>query len=341
MHLTHPLRSIRRKLQKARFYLGLCRFDRKEKTDLPRHIQLEPTVRCNLHCLTCSRDKVIDSYRNVDLSLEAIEKIISFFPRLKSIKLQGLGEPFLHPQIEEILKRFKQRNIRVWLISNGTLFSSEKYRSLVCNYVWDTAISFDSVDDKIFAELRGADIHTIIHGVKQLVIDRDRNNPDALIGINYVVSHKNYFELEKLYHLAADLKVDYVTIVDVENWMVPGEPGFEESKAFVTEAHTHALHIKKAVKKLHFRLLGKGILLAYKDSSRRVGSCFWPFKSLFVTVEGLVTPCCIRMHRQHALGDILKVRSLEEIWGSLQYRTLRQCHLAKDSSNIMCGRCPD
>lgn len=335
------LKSVRRKFRKAMFHIELGRFDKSEITAPPTHIQLEPTVRCNLHCITCSRDTVISTYKKMDLTLDEIDRILSFFPRLKSVKLQGLGEPLFHPQIEEVLKRFKDRGVRIWMISNGTLYHNEKYRNMILNYVDDLAVSFDSINKETFNMLRPyADMDRVKENIKLLVADRNKMNSDLAIGINFVISYKNYFELPGLYDLALELGIDYVSVVDVENWMIRNELGYDGASAFVAESRKFRKEIDEGVRKLRLRLLKKRIILGYKSYKKRLGSCYWPFKSVFITVEGLATPCCMRMHRTHALGNVLET-PFPDIWNGERYTELRKAHISGDTSNLLCGTCPD
>ena len=336
------LKSIRRKFEKVKFHLQLDRFNKGEIALIPTYIQLEPTVRCNLNCITCTRNKVIGTYKKFDLSLEETDKIISFFPNLNSVKLQGLGEPLLHPQIVPMLERFKQKKIRIWTITNGTLLNSEKYRHILLDYVDDVAISFDSVNKDNFNYLRrGADMDRIIQGIKLLTEERNKRKSNLAVGINFVISHQNYQELDQLHQMAITLKVDYVTVADVENWMIPGEEEFKESAKFVAETRKLSPQIRKKVNRLRLRLLKKGILLGYKHCLKKLGNCYWPFKSVFITVEGEITPCCLRMHKAHSLGNIFELKSFEELWNSERYKAFRKSHLDKDTSNLTCSLCPD
>ena len=91
------LASISRKLAKATFHLANDRFTKLLKPESPRFIMLEPTVRCNLHCITCTRDSVIHTYKKTDLTTGDVDKILSFFPKLESIKFQ-VSDPFLRPR---------------------------------------------------------------------------------------------------------------------------------------------------------------------------------------------------------------------------------------------------
>lgn len=335
------LESIPRKFEKVRFHVGIDRYEKKEIADTPTHVQIEPTVRCNLDCITCSRGKVIQTYRKMDLSLEEIDKILSSLPNMKSVKLQGLGEPLFHPQIIEMLKKFKERSIKVWMISNGTLFLQERFRNIVLDYVDDIAVSFDSTNKETFNMLRrGADMDRVTQGIKLLVEDRNKRKADVAIGINFVISHKNYFELGELGELAISLGLDYVTVADVENWMVPGELAYEGSRFFVAESRRYAKEIDEGVRRLRIKLLKHGILLGYKNREKRLGNCHWPFNSMFITVEGLATPCCMRMHREHAFGNVLQ-SSFNDIWNGQAYRDFRKSHMSKDITNRLCANCPD
>lgn len=336
------LRSISRKFEKVRFHLSLDRFNKDEVALNPTHLQLEPTVRCNLNCLTCSRSKVIGTYKRFDLTLDEIDRILAFFPNLNSVKLQGLGEPLLHPQIVAIFEKFKNKKVRIWTITNGTLLNSEKYRNILLDHVDDVAVSFDSVNKENFNYLRrGADMDRIVQGIKSLVKERDERKSDLVIGINFVISHQNYQELDQLDKTAAALKVDYVTVADVENWMIPGEEEFQSSAKFVAETRKLSPQIRQKVNRLRLRLLRRGIILGYKHCKRKLGNCYWPFKSVFITVEGEITPCCLRMHKAHSFGNLFELSSFEGLWNSDKYKTFRRSHLNKDASNLTCSLCPD
>ena len=334
--------DIKRKAKKVIFHILMDRYHKKNIVSEPTFIQLEPTVRCNLDCITCSRPQVINEYKKMDMDIDEIGKIITFFPKLKSIKLQGLGEPLLHPQIGDILKKLVNKNIKVWIISNGTLLNSDKYRNLLVDYVSDVAISIDSVNEENFNYLRkGANLRKITDGIKLLVAERNIKKSNLTIGINFVVSHKNYNEIEKLYDLIVDSGVDYLTINSVENWSIADENGFNDAAEFVAESRKYRQQISGSVKKLFLKLMKKRIVFGHKKPNKRIGKCFWPFKSLCINVEGFVTPCCLRMNKRHSFGNIFQVKSLNEIYNSKEYQCFRNAHIIKDFSNRMCGSCPD
>lgn len=334
-------RSLARKADKASFHLAQDFYQKNLIAPLPTHIQLEPTVRCNLHCTTCSRDSVIASYQKMNMSLQEIHHILELIPSLKTVKFQGLGEPLFTAEIENILPLFAARKIQLWTITNGTVLKDSKYRRYLTDFFKDVTVSLDSTDEKKFAKIRaGANLRQVEEGLHLLVQDRNEKAPDLTIGINYCVTHENFQELGALADLALKLKLDYVSVVFVENWHTADEAEYLKSKAYVAESQKVLPEIRREIRNLRWKLLQHGIILGSKKETPRLGDCFWPFRSLFINVEGEITPCCVRMHRNHSLGNILKVSNLNEIWNGPAYQALRRAHLQKDKTHSVCGHCP-
>jgi MoaA/NifB/PqqE/SkfB family radical SAM enzyme len=332
---------MKHQLEKIAFHLRRDRFPRAVKAPSPTHIQIEPTVRCNLKCVTCTRETVIGTYAKTDMSLADIEKILRLFPRLEAVKFQGLGEPLFTHGLEPMLQRFAERDIRLWIITNGTTLHNEAHRKLLLRYFRDVTVSIDSVRPDLFARLRvGAQLEQVAENVRWLLRDRRASGGGPAVGINFCVSPENVDEIEDIAPFAAGLGLDYVSLVAAENWTTAQEAGHDRYAVFARELQARSADIKKAVSRLRRRLLMRGIVVGYKDSQRRLGRCFWPFSSLFINVEGKITPCCLRMHGGNAVGSIHDVETLDQVWNGPAYQALRVAHLEKDASNPVCGQCP-
>ena len=100
--------------------------------------------------------------------------------------------------------------------------------------------------------------------------------------------------------------------------------------------------INNSVFKLRAKLLAKGVLSGYKNSTLRLDNCHWPFNSLNITVEGIATLCCIRMDpKLHKLENLMHLENFEDLWNGEKYINLRKAHIDKDINNVMCGSCPN
>jgi len=332
---------LKRKLRKVLFHVSRSRYQKQVHVNLPKLIQIEPTVRCNMHCETCIRDTVLGTYKKTDMDKVDLLKILRLFPDLECIKFQGLGEPLLTKNVEGLLTILSEKKIKLWCITNGTVLNNPRFRSLIHEHLHDLTVSIDSTSPVLFEKLRaGGKLDQIVKGTKCLIQERDKRGTELSVGITFCVSAENRHEIASLYDLALHLGIDYVSIVAVENWTVPGEDGYEVFSKFVRDFREHAVEVKASVRALQVKLAMKGIPVGYKSDKPRLGKCHWPFGSLFINVDGDITPCCIRKIRSYAVGNIHDVESFEDVWNGPIYQSLRQAHLTKDRSNKLCGSCP-
>ena len=90
---------------------------------LPQY--LEPTNICNLHCPDCPIDSL--KQERGFMSMETVDKVIEVMQPGKPLHLYLMGEPLLHKQIEEIVRRTSQSNKRIYtLLSTNGVFLTNK-----------------------------------------------------------------------------------------------------------------------------------------------------------------------------------------------------------------------
>jgi len=336
-------RNVQRKLGKLNFYSRLMHYTPALQVPLPTHIEVEPTTRCNATCGTCSRSSLARADMKNDLLPSTMEKILTSMPTLTSLRLVGLGEIFLNPDIENILQQLKARHIKVWIITNGSQLRQEKIRRLIHDYVYEVGISIDSTDPEEFARLRPmgkVGLPEVMEGIRTLIAERNSGRSNVIIGINNTVSQENYQNLPALGSLCIDLRVDYLAISFVENWLMKGDVGYSETKERIARAMEQLPVIRRAILKQQLRLGLRGIILGYKVPRQRIGKCHWPYRSAHITAEGNVTPCCTRTQPHHGMFNFLTDGDFEKNWNGPAYQKLRQAHLNKDALNAICGDCP-
>ncbi len=83
-----------------------------------KRVYLEIHNLCNLHCSFCHVSKRPPR----SMTLSEIERILSEIkPVCDHVYLHLKGEPLMHPELREILKRIDQFNMKAYLVSNGSL----------------------------------------------------------------------------------------------------------------------------------------------------------------------------------------------------------------------------
>ena len=78
---------------------------------------LEPTSECNLYCEGCYRKNENDTHK----SIEEVRNELDAFSRLRNcdgVSIAG-GDPLTHPQIIEIVRSIKERNLKPIINTNG------------------------------------------------------------------------------------------------------------------------------------------------------------------------------------------------------------------------------
>lgn len=83
----------------------------------PAYIQIEQTNRCNAGCIMCNHF-YLGNRGSADLSPSVIAKIKPVLPFCETIMLNGDGEPFLCPSIEENIKLFNKYGVKIGTNTN-------------------------------------------------------------------------------------------------------------------------------------------------------------------------------------------------------------------------------
>jgi MoaA/NifB/PqqE/SkfB family radical SAM enzyme len=119
----------RRKIRKAGRVLRHVRMFARAMQDSRHPIlaQIVPVRRCNLACAYCNEFDDSSSPVPAEQMLRRIDRLAELGTAI--ITLSG-GEPTLHPQLDVIIRRIRERGSIATLLTNGLLLSPELIRSL-------------------------------------------------------------------------------------------------------------------------------------------------------------------------------------------------------------------
>jgi len=316
----------------------LSSFKLKRKVmSLPVFIQLEPTTRCNLNCVMCTRSKMNPSRLNQDLSLEKFKYILKEIPTVKKIKLQGMGEPLLTKNLWKITQYGISQRKKSTTTINGTLINKENVDLILKNFV-EVIVSLDTANPGNYLQIRRMDFFDrVVENLKLLTQRKKELQSHTKIYMSSVISHLNYKEIDALIELAKNCGVDEIGFVEVENWKTPLERDYEEERKFVQQARKFREEIQQ---KISLKQKTESIEISFLSSEKRKIECRWPFDSCFITVDGFVTPCCIRMDPEvFNFGNIFET-PFKEIWNGKKYQEFRET-MMKNLPNPICDNCPD
>lgn len=173
---------------------------------LPRQLVWELTLLCNLRCHFCFRDTETKQH----LSLDKIEIIVSRLPStVRDVTFTG-GEVFIRRDMETIIEILGARSIKVGVLTNGTLLTSERLNRL---------INFSNLDH-VMISLDGLPAtHDSIRGqgmfAKSLTALETLGKRIPWITVNTVITKGNLSELPSLLRSVAP----YIHRYSVEHQM--------------------------------------------------------------------------------------------------------------------------
>lgn len=115
---------------------------------LPARLHVEVTTRCNLKCPMCVKQAHGCRIEEADLPLSLFLRLGSVLPSVRSLVLNGIGEPLLHPDLPEMLRFARSlmpADASIGFQTNGHLFTPDLARQVVEAGVDRICLSVDSL----------------------------------------------------------------------------------------------------------------------------------------------------------------------------------------------------
>ena len=157
-------------------------------TDHPVLAHIIPMRRCNLACTYCNEFDKTSEPVPIETMYERIDKLAALGTTIMTI---SGGEPLMHPQLDDVIRRARKHGIIAGMITNGYLLTAERIQRLNRAGLEHLQISIDNVtpdevskkslkvlDKKLQLLAQHADFHVNINSV---VGGGIKNPNDALI----------------------------------------------------------------------------------------------------------------------------------------------------------------
>lgn len=173
-------------------------------------LYVEPTNWCNIDCVTCMRNNW--EVETGFMAAETFERIIAglkTLPAPPTVMFGGIGEPLSHAHIAEMVARVKALGCRTELITNGTLLTEKRARSLIdagLDVLW---VSIDGARPESYADVRlGAELPRVLENLRRFRrLRRPAHHPVPEIGIAFVAMERNIGDLPELLQMGKRLGV--------------------------------------------------------------------------------------------------------------------------------------
>lgn len=285
--------------------------------NLITYAAIEPTSHCILSCRFCNRRDAVTEPRHMTLEQWGMVLDKMATQDLREVKIQGLGETFLHPQIDIICRSFRERFPDVYTVTstNCQIGITENFiKSLP--YIDLLYLSVDGYKENYERNRLGAKWNKLIEFFDKLS-DIDAGN--TRVTINYVVNADNYRDLEKI-HEMVEQKYRFIKEVRVNIAQWWGEDEEIEQK--------YDQHFLDTLSRYKNDIKGK-VPWTYSD-------CFWPKKGIFVTAKGDVRICLLNTTTE-PYGNIFAMSMEEILHAPKRLQVAGECQ--RDNPGVHCRKC--
>ena len=265
---------------------------------------------CNLHCSFCPTLKRKKKQMSADEFRLICEKIK---PHTSYVYLHVMGEPLLHPELNEMLSIAERSSLRVCITTNGTLL--KKNRAVLLSHA------------------------KTIHKVS-ISLHCIEGNEGAGLSMDEYLSE--CFDFAKR---AAEVGI--FTVFRLWNLNDGGREGANAQNEYIESALHSAFPEEWTSRRAGFRLQ-KNTFLEYAGiftwpvesgaEPQEHGRCHGMLDQLAILVDGSVVPCCLDSEGEITLGNIFEA-SLDEILASPRAAAMTEGLRCGKLTEALCQRC--
>lgn len=295
-----------------------------ERIPLPTAAVIDPVNICNLGCHLCPTGQKHLNYPQSCMSFENFKTIISRFPELKTLELYNWGEPFLNPEIFDMITYTKEKKIFTQIHTNLSLKRDDSFfKTLALNSPHKLIISLDGASTESYQTFRvRGDFDLVIENIRKIRSFQKEYGTTSFIQWKYIVNAFNEHEIGQAKAIAEQ--------IGVRIKFVPMSLGDD----MIDLHHQEDLGSRK---KKWLPVNNNYVLPQYRSDSsiQSKGACTFLFQTIVINPDGGVFPCCYATDKKFVFGNLIQ-ETLEDIWYNEKYERSRSLFTGKTCVNNSC-----
>ncbi|MGR3319834.1 MAG: radical SAM protein [Candidatus Anammoxibacter sp.] len=316
----------------------------------PFYVTVNLTRRCNLRCLGCrfhSPNVNVPSPSDqaiVDLPYSTFKKLCKELKAMgvNHLILTGEGEPFLHPNISDIIVSVKDAGFHVTLLTNGTLLDKERIKTLIDSRVdilkvsiW--AASYEESSQN-YTGSNPDNFIKIIDGLKLLVDFKDKHKSTfPTVVLHQPINRYNFQNIDKMVDLVKKTGCNALSFSPLKPYqgrLTTFSLSPEEEKIL----HRSLIRMRKQLNSLSINHNIDHTLMRYKrgETVWKKLPCYVAWNHARIEVDGMVLPC--NNPCDYPMGNINN-NKFREIWNDSAFRTFRRKAMSHKRLTFMSKHC--
>lgn len=302
----------------------------------PDWVSINLTLQCNLHCAMCTTCYDVPKELTRDELFDIIDQVALW--GVKILNPLG-GEPFIRPDIVEILEYACLKDFYITLTTNGTLITDAHargiariaYNRLHFNFSID---GFREVHDRIRGE---GMFQRTLEGIARIRrADAAAGNPIRKIQINMVVNNLNLDTVPSFLEYCRSLDVQGVQLLNLFKTAGPQVPREikhlwipRERWSVLDRVVDEVLEYRRGTDPQQFAVVNSPheleIMKQYYRGQLppREAKCYAGWKELYINADGHAIMCDGKLDFLNGEFGNVRQQTLQEIWQSAELRARR------------------
>tara|TARA_B100000686_G_scaffold20346_1_gene18736 strand:- start:3576 stop:5141 length:1566 start_codon:yes stop_codon:yes gene_type:complete len=320
---------------------------------------LELTNKCNFHCEFCPSDSQTRLHGYMELSLaKKIFDEISEKKLVSQVHLHLMGEPTLHPKLNEILNYAKGRNVKINLTTNGSTLVKKKLPkilesisgSITASLMTPTQDTYDIRGDVGLSWDRYIDNFRLLVREHLTRISRGEKI-DYNISMRIMVTEKTRKGTVKVMDCSKDIQDNWKEwsnfVQTVENELglknyIRETIDADKTFSSLNETNEVSYNLQQGLTLQFWRAFtfaNSRVSDNYKlEPQEKAKYCYHPFTDFGVLWNGDVTLCCLDHDGTLEVGNV-RNNSIEEVLKTSASRKLRASMYSLEALHPTCKKC--
>jgi radical SAM protein with 4Fe4S-binding SPASM domain len=265
------------------------------------------------------------AYSSMYITKNYLEKSLMRFPGIIHVQVAGMGEPFIHPHIFQIIEIINKKRKLISIVTNGTLLDKRKIDKLLnFKYLDFIQISLNAHNKKTYKLVTGGDDMTFNKVVKNLKYLSENKKGGVNIILSNVLTKEVLTDVKLFLELAISLGADSVYLQDfIKDHHSVGVYRKYKSPLKAPSINEIIKTINEIKEKYDNKI--KIIYPKIRLKKRFTRKCESFFKTIQINADGYIGSCGIDMLPEKSFGHI----DDKEIWNSDYMRCNRLRFLDK------------
>jgi sulfatase maturation enzyme AslB (radical SAM superfamily) len=186
----------------------------------PDRLYVESTNHCNLRCVMCPTGLGVirrpKGYMDMGLYRRIVDEVA---PTAPAIVLHSWGEPMMHPDLFDMIRYARQRDVWVETSTNITLLTEDRAKRVLASGLSQLYLAMDGVTKDTYERVRvGGNFDKVTRNVERLLDLKRQSGSDLRIVMQIIAMNETREEVAEFVRRWKRPEVDQVNVKHLDTW---------------------------------------------------------------------------------------------------------------------------